>query len=146
MPHSNLNRVTLIGRLTKDPELRALPSGISVCNLRVACNGVRRDADGEYAEKPNFFDVAVFGGLAEGVCRYLRKGARVGIDGRLQWREWETDEGARRQTVSVSADTVEFLDGRGDGGEAEPYDAFAGDGDLDGDGELLAVAGASAGF
>ncbi len=70
MSHPNINHVVLIGRLTHDPELRQTASGQSVCNLRLACNGIRRDADGEYHERPNFFDVATFAGLAETVARY----------------------------------------------------------------------------
>ena len=100
MPYSSLNRVVLIGRLTRDPELRALPSGGSVCALRIACNSSRRDPDGGYTEKPNYFDVNVYGASGESVSQYMRKGSRVGIDGRLDWREWETADQQRRQAVS----------------------------------------------
>jgi single-strand DNA-binding protein len=110
MSSFTINRVVLIGRLTKDPELRTLPSGSSVCSLRVACNSARRDTEGEYHDTPNYFDVTAFGGMAESVGRYTRKGSRVAIDGRLQWREWETSAQQKRQTVSVVADTVMFLD------------------------------------
>jgi single-strand DNA-binding protein len=110
MPYSDINRVVLVGRLTRDPELRALPSGQSVSNLRIACNGVRRDAEGEYHERPHYFDVTTFAGQAETVCRYLHKGRRIAIDGRLEWREWETAEQQRRQAVSVVAESIEFLD------------------------------------
>lgn len=113
MSYSNINRVVLVGRLTRDPELRATPSGSTVCSLRIACNGVRRDEAGEYAEKPNFFDVSVFGGQGESVHRYMRKGGRVAVDGRLEWREWEGPDQQRRQAVSVIADSVQFLDGPG---------------------------------
>ena len=106
----NINKYICTGRLTKDPELRELPSGQSVCNLRVACNGTRRDADGEYRERPHYFDVATFGSRAENVSRYLHKGSRIAVDGRLEWREWETAEQQRRQAVSVVADSVQFLD------------------------------------
>src|SRR5579871_1280022 len=110
MSYSSLNRVVLIGRLTHDPELRALPSGQSVCNLRIACNGTRRDPDGGYQERPHFFNVAVFGTQGENVERYMRKGSRIALDGRLEWREWETDDHQRRQAVSVVAESVQFLD------------------------------------
>jgi single-strand DNA-binding protein len=119
MSYASINRVVLVGNLTRDPELRELPSGQSVCNLRVACNGIRREADGEYHERPLFFDVATFGGLAESVARYMHKGSLVAIDGRLEWREWETadrsSEGGqqKRQAVSVVAEMVQFLDRRG---------------------------------
>jgi single-strand DNA-binding protein len=114
MSFTNLNRVVLVGRLTRDPELRALPSGQSVCGLRVACNGRRRDADGDYQERPNYFDVSTFGAQAEAVSRYTRRGSQVAIDGRLEWREWETPEQQRRQAVSIVAEAIEFL---GDAGE-----------------------------
>jgi single-strand DNA-binding protein len=114
MSYFNINRVVLIGRLTKDPELRALPSGSSVCNLRIACNSSRRDADGEFLERPNFFDVSVFGAPGESVSEYMRRGSRVAIDGHLEWREWETAEQERRQAVSIVAGTVQFLDSPGE--------------------------------
>jgi single-strand DNA-binding protein len=110
----SINRVVLVGRLTRDPELRALPSGMNVCNLRVACNSSRRDAEGDFQEKANYFDVSVYGTASESVDRYMRKGSRVAIDGRLEWREWETADLQKRQAVSVVADTVQFLDGPGD--------------------------------
>ena len=139
MPYSDINRVVLVGRLTRDPELRELPSGQSVSNLRVACNGIRRDADGEYHERPHYFDVAAFAGQAETVCRYLHKGRRIAIDGRLEWREWENAEQQRRQAVSIVAESIEFLDGasseHGDG---------ALDGDSDGDGGAGDLAGVGA--
>jgi single-strand DNA-binding protein len=109
MPY-NINRVVLTGRLTRDPELRALPSGTSVCHMRIACNASHRDADGSYQERPNFFDVSAFAGTAESVAEYMRKGRRVAIDGRLEWREWETPEHGKRQAVSIRADSVMFLD------------------------------------
>jgi single-strand DNA-binding protein len=114
MSYFSINRVVLVGRLTRDPELRALPSGVSVCGLRVACSSSRKDAEGDYHEKPNFFDVSVYGGPAESVSRYTRKGSRVAVDGRLEWREWETADQQKRQAVSIVADTVQFLDSPGD--------------------------------
>jgi single-strand DNA-binding protein len=111
MSYFSINRVVLVGRLTRDPELRALPSGSSVCSLRVACNSGRRDADGEYQERPNFFDVNVYRASAESVSRYLRRGSQLAVDGRLEWREWETADQQKRQAVSIVADTVQFLDG-----------------------------------
>jgi len=123
MAYFSINRVVLVGRLTRDPELRALPSGSSVCGLRIACNSSRREADGEYVERPNFFDVSVYGAPGESVGHYMRRGSRVAIDGRLEWREWETAEHERRQAVSVVADTVQFLDGPGErAGGQQPGD------------------------
>jgi single-strand DNA-binding protein len=139
MSYASINRVVLIGRLTRDPELRELPSGQSVCNLRIACNGIRRD-EGEYRERPHYFDVGAFAGLAENVARYMRKGSLVAIDGRLEWREWETAELQKRQSVSVVAENVQFLDRRGsERGEDGSADELGGE---DGERELV---GAGAG-
>jgi len=130
MPYSSINRVVLVGRLTRDPELRSLPSGVSVCSLRIACNSSRRDADGEFAERPNFFDVSAFAATGESVSHYMRKGSRIAVDGRLEWREWETPDQQRRQAVSVVADTVQFLDSPGErselGGQHSSGDLHAG--------------------
>ena len=109
MPSTNINHVVLTGRLTSDPDLRTLPSGSSVCHLRIAVNARRRDPSGEWVEKPNFFDVTVFGGPGENVAKYVYKGRPVAIDGRLDWRSWETPDGRKAQAVSVIANTVQFL-------------------------------------
>ncbi|MGD1058184.1 MAG: single-stranded DNA-binding protein [Solirubrobacteraceae bacterium] len=127
MAYFSINRVVLIGRLTRDPELRALPSGTSVCSLRIACNSSRKDTDGEFVERPNFFDVSVYGAPGESVSNYMRRGSRVAIDGRLEWREWETAEQERRQAVSVVADTVQFLDSPGERSQSELSGAESGD-------------------
>ncbi len=128
MSNFTINRVVLVGRLTKDPELRALPSGINVCVLRLACNSSRRDADGDYREKPNFFDVSVYGATADGVSRYTHRGSRVAVDGRLEWREWETSDQQKRQAVSVVADTVLFLDRPARSESAQPLQDEPSDG------------------
>ncbi|MSO43978.1 MAG: single-stranded DNA-binding protein [Thermoleophilia bacterium] len=112
---SDLNRVTLVGRLTRDPEVRHLKSGDPVASMRVAVNSRGRGDDGQWTDKPNFFDVSVFGRQAETVSQYLSKGRRIGIDGRLSWREWEAPDGTKRQTVEVVANDIFFLDGRSDG-------------------------------
>jgi single-strand DNA-binding protein len=147
MSYFSINRVVLVGRLTRDPELRALPSGVNVSSLRIACNSSRRDRDGGYSERPNYFDVSVYGPSAESVNRFMRKGSRVALDGRLEWREWETADQQKRQAVSVVADTVQFLDNPGeqpqDGeGDHEPS-AQDGVGEEQ-DGDELAGVGAGA--
>ena len=117
---ANLNRVVITGNLTRDPESRTLPSGTSVCELRVACNGRRRTADGQWEDDPNYFNVSVWGPQGENCQRYLSKGRGVAIDGRLRWREWETD-GQKRQAVDIVAETVQFLgggNGEGNGGSS----------------------------
>jgi single-strand DNA-binding protein len=138
MSSFTINRVVLIGRLTRDPELRALPSGRSVCSLRIACNSSRLDADGERRERPHYFDVSAYGATAESVARFLHKGSRVGVDGKLDWREWETAENERRQAVSVTADVVQFLDAPGGARGADDGEGSGADGELD-DGELAGV-------
>lgn len=118
MAATNINRVVLTGNLTSDPELRSLPSGTSVCKLRVACNTRRKDAGGNWVDKPNYFDVTVWGAQGENVARYMAKGRPIAIDGRLEWREWETEGGGKRQAVDIIADNVQFLGSRegGSGG------------------------------
>lgn len=138
MSYASINRVVLVGRLTQDPELRELPSGQSVCDLRIVCNGTRRDADGEYRERPNYFDVAAFGGLGETVARYTRRGASVAVDGRLEWREWENAEQQRRQAVKIVAENIRFLDRRPAGGGSAP------DGDVAAEGEQVGETAESA--
>jgi single-strand DNA-binding protein len=115
---ANINRVVLVGNLTRDPELRHTPSGMAVCSLRVAVNTRRKDsATGQWTEKPNFFDVTVWGAQGENCAQYLSKGRPVGIDGRLEWREWEAQDGTKRQAVEIIADTVQFQGGRAEGGD-----------------------------
>jgi single-strand DNA-binding protein len=117
MAATNINRVVLTGNLTTDPELRSLPSsGMSVCKLRVACNTRRKGAGGEWEDKPNFFDVTVWGAQGENCARYLNKGRPVAIDGRLEWREWQDKDGNKRQSIDIIADSVQFLGGRDDSG------------------------------
>jgi single-strand DNA-binding protein len=111
---ANINRVVLVGNLTKDPELRHTGGGTPVCSLRIAVNGRRRDESGQWADKPNYFSVSVFGNQAESCAQYLSKGRPVAIDGRLEWREWEKD-GVKREAVEIVADSVQFLGSRGDG-------------------------------
>ncbi len=124
------NRVVLLGNLTRDPELRATPGGLSVCRLRLACNHRRRKGEsGEWENRANFFDVTVFGAPGEACAQYLAKGAPVAVDGRLEWSEWETAEGARRQNVGVIADSVQFLHARaaGEDGDRQPVAVGVGD-------------------
>src|SRR5881398_2447896 len=131
MAATNINRVVLTGNLTSDPELRSLPSGTSVCKLRVACNTRRKDGPtGEWVDKPNYFDVTVWGAQGENCARFLSKGRPVAIDGRLEWREWTAQDGGKRESVEVVADAVQFLGGRDDApmggnGFAQPSDVPA---------------------
>ncbi|MGH2968048.1 MAG: single-stranded DNA-binding protein [Solirubrobacteraceae bacterium] len=116
MAATNINRVVLTGNLTRDPELRSTASGMSVCSLRVASNTRRKNqSTGEWEDKPNFFDVTVWGAQGENCARFLSKGRPVALDGRLEWREWEGQDGNKRQSVEIVADAVQFLGGREDG-------------------------------
>jgi single-strand DNA-binding protein len=123
MAATNINRVIITGNLTRDPELRSLQSGMSVCSLRVACNTRRKDnQSGEWVDKPNFFDVTIWGRQGENAAQYLSKGRPVAIDGRLEWREWQDKDGNKRQSVDIIADNIQFLsspegfNGGGNGG------------------------------
>ena len=116
MASTNINRVVLTGNLTRDPELRSLPSGMAVCSLRIASNTRRKDASGNWVDKPNYFDVTVWGAQGENCAQSLSKGRPVAADGRLEWREWEDKQGNKRQSVDIIADAVQFLGSR-EGGE-----------------------------
>ncbi len=116
---ASINRVVLVGNLTRDPELRYLPSGTSVCNVGIAVNSRRKNQEGEWVEEASFFDVAVFGKQAENCSQYLEKGSQVAIDGRLRSSSWETSEGQKRSKVEVVADSVQFL-GKPSGRGREP--------------------------
>ena len=113
MAASNINRVVLTGNLTRDPELRSLQSGTSVCSLRIASNS-RRKENGEWVDKPNYFSVTVWGAQGENCARFLSKGRPVCIDGRLEWREWQGQDGQKRESVEIVAEAVQFLGGRDD--------------------------------
>jgi single-strand DNA-binding protein len=116
---SNVNVEVITGNLTQDPDLRHLGSGTAVCELRVAVN-TRRKEGNEWVDKPNYFNVTVWGAQGENCAQYLSKGRPVAVEGRLDWREWEAKDGSgKRQAVQIVANTVQFLgsrDGSGGGG------------------------------
>src|SRR4051812_35215904 len=115
MAATNINRVVLTGNLTRDPELRSTPSGMSVCSLRIASNTRRKDnASGEWIDKPNYFSVTVWGAHGENCARFLSKGRPVCIDGRMEWRDWTAQDGTKREAVEIVADAVQFLGARDD--------------------------------
>ena len=125
MAASNVNVVVITGNLTRDPELRHTGGGTPICELRVAVNSRRKDQSGQWVDKPNYFDVTVWGAQGENCAQYLSKGRPVAVDGRLEWREWEDQQGNRRQAVDIIADSVQFLgspagDGNGNGGRFTP--------------------------
>lgn len=111
----NINSVVLTGNLTRDPELRNLPSGMSVCELRIAVNTRRKNGStGDWEDKPNYFDVKVWGSQGDACARFLSKGRPMAVQGRLEWREWETQDGGKRQAIEIIAESVQFLGGRDD--------------------------------
>lgn len=109
---ANLNKVFLMGNLTRDPEVRYIPSGAAVADLSLAVNERYKDRDsGEWREKPVFVDVTVWRRQAETCAQYLSKGSGVMIEGRLQLDQWENPEGQKRSKLKVLADRVQFLQG-----------------------------------
>ena len=113
MAATNINVVCITGNLTRDPELRSTPGGTAVCKLRVAVNSRRKDGQtGEWIDKPNYFDVTVWGAQGENCAQYLSKGRPVAVEGRLDWREWEAQDGSKRQAVEIIANSVQFLGSR----------------------------------
>lgn len=108
---ATLNKVFLIGNLTRDPELRYIPSGSAVVTFTVAVNRVYKTQTGEKKEQTSFIRVVVWGRRAEVCGEYLSKGSPVFVEGRLQSRDWETQDGQKRNTIEVIADNVQFLRG-----------------------------------
>lgn len=111
----SFNQVILMGNLTRDPELRTIPSGQSVCSFSLALNRSYKGADGNWQEATDYIDVVAWGPLGERVAQYLSKGRPCLVNGRLQSRSWEQD-GQKRSKVEVVAQDVTFLGGRGEGG------------------------------
>jgi len=102
----DINQLTISGNLTGDPELRSLNSGQSLCKIRIAHNERYKNGAGEWTDRPQYFDVTVWGGIGDWVGGHLSKGDKVVVAGRLKWREWETDGGSKRQAVDITADSV----------------------------------------
>ena len=115
MAATNINRVVITGNLTRDPELRSTQSGLSVCSMRIASNTRRKGADGNWEDKPNYFDITVWGAQGENCERFLNKGRPICVDGRLEWREFTDKDGNKRQAIEIVADSVQFLGGREEG-------------------------------
>lgn len=113
----SLNRATILGNLTRDPELRNTPNGQTVANFGVATNHSWTDASGQKQEKAEFHNVVVWGKLAEICGQYLAKGRKVYVEGRLQTREWEAQDGSKRNRTEIVAENLIMLD-RGNGGGA----------------------------
>jgi single-strand DNA-binding protein len=142
---TNINRVVLTGNLTRDPELRSTQSGTPVCSLRVACNTRRKGPSGDWEDKPNYFDVTVWGAQGENCARFLSKGRPVAIDGRLEWREWQDPNGNNRQAIDIVADAVQFLGSRDDAGGGGGGNGFTPRSDVPADTRDFEPAGTPAG-
>ena len=112
-----INKAMLFGNLTRDPELRALPSGMNVCNFSIATNRVYRDREGKKQEQTDFHNIVVFGRQADTVAQYLKKGSSVFVEGRMQTRSWDDKtSGEKKYRTEVVADRVQFGPKPGGGG------------------------------
>lgn len=121
---ANLNKVMMIGRLTADPELKYLPSGSAVCSMRLATSRTYKGRDGEQQEDTCFIDIAVWNRQAELCNQYLEKGREVFIEGRLDYDQWESQDGQKRSKHKITAERVQFLGGKGEssgGGGGKGY-------------------------
>lgn len=134
----SINKVIITGNLTRDPELRSTASGMNVLKMGVAVNDRRKNqSTGEWEEVANFVDVTVFGNRAEPLSRFLSKGAKVAIEGKLRWSQWENPQGEKRSKLEVVADEIEFMSSRdggsGGGSYTPPVDSPAPGPDLGGE-------------
>lgn len=119
---ASYNKVILMGNLTRDPELKYLPSGMAVANLGLAVNRVWTDREsGEKREEVSFVDLEAWGRTAETMNEYLQKGSPALVEGRLRQQRWETDDGQNRSRLVVVVERFEFVGGRQDGGETGEY-------------------------
>jgi single-strand DNA-binding protein len=127
----DISRVTLTCRLTRDVELRHTPSGTAVADLRVAWTTSRKDSTGEWIDHSNYGDVTVWGRTAEICAEWLSKGRQIGVDGRLEFEEWEGQDGSKRSKLKVVADNIAFLGSRDDregGGDSGGFEYAGGGG------------------
>jgi single-strand DNA-binding protein len=111
----SINKVILVGNLGQDPEVRYTPSGIAVCNMRLATNEAYRDAEGNLVERTEWHNLVAWGRLAEICSQYLRKGSKVYVEGSLQTRSWEDRDGNTRYTTEIKIREMVMLDGRSEG-------------------------------
>lgn len=121
----SINRVCISGNLTRDPEMRSTSSGMAIMQLRMAVNDRRKNPQsGEWEDAPNYVGVVVFGQRAESLSRFLSKGSKIIVDGKLRWSEWDDKtSGEKRSKLEVVADDIDFASGRGEGGGGGGYSA-----------------------
>ena len=118
----SINRVNISGNLTRDPELRATQGGMQVLGFGVAVNDRRRNQQtGEWEDYQNFVDCTMFGNRAASVARFLAKGSKVAIEGKLRWSQWETQDGGRRSKLEVVVDELEFMSRNENGSQGQAY-------------------------
>lgn len=103
-----LNKATILGNLTRDPEIKALPSGVKVCSLALATNRVWKDKNGAKQEAVDYHNVVVFGRQAENVAQYMKKGSSLLVEGRMQTRSWDGKDGEKKYRTEIVADRVQF--------------------------------------
>lgn len=113
---ANLNKVILIGNLTREPELRVTPGGLSICKFGLAVNRNFTDKSGEKREETTFVDIDAFGRQAETISKYMTKGRPILVEGRLKLDQWETNTGEKRSKLGVVLENFQFMGGRGEGG------------------------------
>jgi single-strand DNA-binding protein len=113
---ASYNRVILLGNLTRDPELRYIPSGMAVADIGLAVNDRRKNANGEWVEETTFVDVTVWGRTAEVMSEYLSKGSPVLIEGRLKLDTWEAQDGQKRSKLKVTCERMQMVGAKGQGG------------------------------
>lgn len=123
----DLHAIQLTGRCARDPELAHTASGTAVLKIRLAYSSQRKDQGGNWTDKSNFIDVVMWGNRAEAVAKYLSKGSRIAVWGRIEWREWEAQDGTKRQSYEVNTDGIVFLDPKGSAGGGE-QSSFSGGG------------------
>ena len=103
-----LNKTIIVGNITRDPELKSLPSGIKVCNFSIATNRVWKDSDGKKCEAVDYHNIVVFGRQAETTHQYMKKGSQIIIEGRLQTRSWEGEDGKKNYRTEIVSEKVQF--------------------------------------
>jgi single-strand DNA-binding protein len=122
---ASLNKATLIGNLGKDPEVRAIPSGAKVANFSIATTESYTDKNGQKVDKTEWHNIVMWRGLAEVAEKYLRKGSQVYIEGRLQTRSWDDQNGQKRYTTEIVADNMIMLGRPGGGGQRDGGDSYS---------------------
>ncbi len=115
-----LNKAIIVGNLTRDPELKSLPSGMAVCSFSVATNRVWKDQNGAKQESTDYHNIVVFGRQAETAAQYLKKGQNVMIEGRIQTRSWDNQSGQKQYRTEIVADRVQFGAKTGGAGGSSP--------------------------